>query len=613
MSATIIDTLIVKLGLDSKDLTSKGGSASKTLKGLESSGKSASASIDGLTRSVGSFLAVLGGTVALKAFVENTIASSAALDRLSKNLGINVQELSAWGNAVEEMGGSAKGLQGTLSMLSAAQTELQYTGTSALIPYFNTLGIAVADAGGKVRPVNDLLLDIAERFQHLDRPTANNLGKMMGIDQDTLNLLLQGRREVEAMISRQKQFNAVSKAQAEESAKLQRSIIGLKQSFTALGRDLLQQASPAIEKMLSVLSGLANWVQNNKEFIKDLAVILGTVAAGLTAISIASSPITLTVVAIGLLAAAIAALWQDYQNWKRGGDSFIDWEKWKPGINSATAAIKDLAKVVKESFGAIFDDVQAVQKLMNGDWRGALGSARKSDDKVRAAVADAWHGITGVAGGAAATAGRLTNKNPNVSSAYAMQYFQDRGLSKVEAAALASQIHSESNGNSKATGDNGKAFGLIQWHADRQANFAKMFGHSIQKSTNPDEQLAFILHELQSTERGAGRKLAGDTDAYQAGSDASRLYVRPADKEGEAAKRGNYAAQLLGIQGASATARAAGSKGNSSTSTSTDNSVKVDIGSMTIQTAATSADGIASHIVKSVNNQFTAQANGGLN
>lgn len=612
MSATIIDTLIVKLGLDSKDLTSKGGSASKTLSSIESSGKGASKSIEGLTRSLGSFLAVLGGTVALKAFVENTIASSAALDRLSKNLGINVQELSAWGNAVEEMGGSAKGLQGTLSMLSAAQTELQYTGTSALIPYFNTLGIAMAGVDGKVRPVNNLLLDIAERFQHLDRPTANNLGKMMGIDQDTLNLLLQGRREVELMINRQKQFNAVTKAQAEESAKLQRSIIGLKQSFTALGRDLLQQASPAIEKMLSVLSGLANWVQNNREFLKDLAVILGTVAAGLTAISIASSPITLTVVAIGLLAAAIAALWQDYQNWKRGGDSFIDWEKWQPGIDAATAGIKGLAKVVKESFGAIFDDVQAVQKLMNGDWRGALGAARKSDDKVRSALGSALSTVKGLAGGAAATAGRLTNKNPNVSSAYAMQYFQDRGLSKVEAAALASQIHSESNGNSKATGDNGKAYGLIQFHADRQENFRKFAGKDIRNSS-ADEQLAFMLHELQSTERGAGRKLAGETDAYQAGADASRLYVRPADKDGEAAKRGNYAAQLLGIKGAGNTARAAGSKGNSSTSTSTDNSVKVDIGSMTIQTAATSSDGIASHIVKSVNNQFTAQANGGLN
>ena len=33
--ATIIDTLIVRLGLDSKDLTAKGGAADKTLKGVE--------------------------------------------------------------------------------------------------------------------------------------------------------------------------------------------------------------------------------------------------------------------------------------------------------------------------------------------------------------------------------------------------------------------------------------------------------------------------------------------------------------------------------------------------------------------------------------------------
>jgi len=199
-------------------------------------------------------------------------------------------------------------------------------------------------------------------------------------------------------------------------------------------------------------------------------------------------------------------------------------------------------------FGAIFEDVGAVQKLINGDWKGALQSARKSDDHVRNALSSAWHsgiigGVTGVAIKAAPAVHRAFGvaNSQTVTDAYAMQYFQSRGMSKAEAAGLTSQIHSESNGKVNAVGDKGAAYGLLQWHADRQANFQKMFGHDIKQST-ADEQLAFIVHELkQGTERAAGNKLAGATSAYQAGADASRLYVRPADREGEAARRGSYA------------------------------------------------------------------------
>lgn len=593
---TIIESLIVKLGLETKDLDTKGATAGKRLDGIEKSGKAASRSVQDLTRSIGAFLAALGGTYALKAFIEDTIASSAALDRLSKNLGVSVENISAWSNAVEELGGNAKGLQGTMSMLSQQQTELRLTGQSSLVPYFAALGVAMSNAAGAARPVDDILLDLADKFSHLDRPTANNLGHMMGIDQDTLNLLLQGRREVELTIKRQKEYNAVSKAQAEESAKLQKAIVGLRQGWVALGRDLLQQASPAIERMLGVLSQLAGWVQNNKEFIGDLAKILGLVAAGLTAVSIASSPITLTVAAVIALAAAIALLWQDYQTWKRGGDSLIDWAKWKPGIDAAIAGVKELAKVVKESFGAIYDDVGAVKKLINGDWRGALADARKSDDRVRNALGSAAHGALGLGKGAIAS-----ERSPgNVTDAYAMKYFQDRGISPNEAAALASQIHSESNGRVNAVGDNGSAYGLIQWHADRQANFKKQYGHDIHQSS-ADEQLAFIIHELMSTERGAGNRIKGAGSAEQAGELASKYYVRPKDTLGEAMRRGAYAQMLAG----------AGSGGGNTAHT--DRSVSVQTGPVTINTQATDADGISKDFVKSFGYAFTAQANTGLN
>ena len=669
---TIIDSLIVKLGLDSKDLDTKSGAAGKKLKDLEgaskdtegsvkklsSASKTTSTAVDGLAKSVGSFLAILGGTMALRAFIEDTIASNAALDRLSKNLGMNVEDVSAWGNAVEQMGGSAKGLQGTLSMLSQSQTELRLTGQSNLIPYFSALGVSMAGVGGVARPVNDILLDLAGSFSKMDRTTANNMGKMMGIDQDTLNLLLQGRQAVELMIKRQKETNAVTKEQAEQSAKLQKQMIGLKQNFEAVGRSLLQSASPAIEKFLQILTSLSQWVQNNAEFIKDFGMILGVVAAGLGAVSLAASPITLTVAAVLALAAGIALLWQDYQTWKRGGDSLIDWEKWKPGIDATIAGLQDLRETLKDIATAI----SIVNKGLSGDTKGANTASEKFHDKltkqlginsdwsIQKSVGNLYHSLKTKKGAKEVgkkiwdatsddsliskgkTVGRGISKatsddtltlgmstafglanGKSVTSEYAMKYFMSRGMSQAEAAGLASQIHSESNGKTDAVGDHGAAYGLIQWHKDRQEAFKKFTGRDIQGSS-ADDQLSFMVHELNSgDERGAGKKLKGATSAEQAGQLASKFYVRPKDVEGEASRRGSYAAMIAGMPGASSTVAAAGNtSGGGSSSTSNDHSTNIN-GPVTIMTRATDGAGILSDLKSKVSYGFTAQANSGLN
>ena len=94
---TIIDSLLVKLGLDSsefsagknkvdKGLKDTGAEADKTGAKLKKSGKDGAESFENVAKSATKFLAIIGGTVAVKRFIEQTVESSAALDRLSQNL-----------------------------------------------------------------------------------------------------------------------------------------------------------------------------------------------------------------------------------------------------------------------------------------------------------------------------------------------------------------------------------------------------------------------------------------------------------------------------------------------------------------------------------------------
>ena len=133
---------------------------------------------------------------------------------------------------------------------------------------------------------------------------------------------------------------------------------------------------------------------------------------------------------------------------------------------------------------------------------------------------------------------------------YAISKFVDMGWTKEQAAGIAANTQTESSFNPSVVGDGRKAYGIGQWHPDRQANFAKVFGKSIQGSSL-DEQLQFIDWELKHTESKAGNKLKGASTADQAGAIVSQFYERPAAVEKEKANRGALANTLLDKSNAS--------------------------------------------------------------
>lgn len=121
---------------------------------------------------------------------------------------------------------------------------------------------------------------------------------------------------------------------------------------------------------------------------------------------------------------------------------------------------------------------------------------------------------------------------------------QKQGWSKEQATGIAANLQRESSFNPTAVGDKGQAYGLAQWHPERQADFAKLFGHPIQQST-VQEQLQFLTHELRAgKEQAAGVKLAQAGSAVEAAGVLSRHYERPADTEGEARIRSMMASRL---------------------------------------------------------------------
>lgn len=159
-----------------------------------------------------------------------------------------------------------------------------------------------------------------------------------------------------------------------------------------------------------------------------------------------------------------------------------------------------------------------------------LSSLTNGFSNVAAAI-----GTMAVAGGAAAYfgggGGGGGQTGPGVgesgSSSEAMSFFQSKGWTKEQSAGIVGNLQVESGKNLKtnAVGDNGQAYGIAQWHPDRQAKFQQVMGIPIRQS-NFKQQLEFVQWELMNSERRAGEMLKAAGTAIEAARAVDYGYER---------------------------------------------------------------------------------------
>ena len=407
--ATIIDSLVVTLGLDSKDVDAKAPgvrskladlekSASKTEKGVKGIGTASKGTAHELTvlsAKLGSFLAVLGGTAAVRAFVKDTIETNTQLYFLSRNLEMNTQKLFAWGAAAQEIGGSKGSIQNFMRTIAGMPGELLIGKMPQLLPLFARLGINFRE------PFDQIMVDLSKRFAGMDRKVAFSFGMASGIPEDVMNLILQGPGAMQGALTRTKGFGPTGK-EAESAVALKRGFTDLELQIVKIGYDLLYMVTPALKKFLSTLESIGAWSQRHEKIV---AVIAGVVAAltGIVALGSAVGFITIglsallpiltavgaafvaalpTLAVVGIvaaLAAGIILLAQDYKVWSEGGKSLFDWGMFADGISKAKNAFEGLADKIEKATDAY------------GKWLKShgLGPVMALNDKVKNAISSA--------------------------------------------------------------------------------------------------------------------------------------------------------------------------------------------------------------------------------
>lgn len=630
--ATLIDSLVVGLGLDArafeagrkqvgKAFKDTGEDARKQAAQIEAHGKQAALFFTRLRNEALTFFAVFTAGAGLKNFISDTITGTAALGRQAANLRLSTRELSAWQRANERAGGTAQGittqLQEANSEVAKYASGLTPANISAFAKYggdFSAYRSGTAYLMERARIVSTLYAKSPER--------AALAAQELGIQEDTYNLIKQGPQAIQALIAAQAKNTVVTEKDAEEAERLRIKLLDLRDTLQATATRILLTLAPVMEDLLKRLQKLADWIAEHRE---DIAQWVSAAVEGL-----------------GRFVVGVDAAVEAMGGWKVVLAALIALK-----VTSLVSQFLALAGAIS-SVGKSAAGVSAGAAAGTGFWgllrsmgvgvaaatySGSLNEGEEADlarRRAMGATIDSGETLEQFRNRVGASAGGADQ---------AMDSLMGKGWTREQAAGIVANLKQESNFDPGARGDGGKAYGIAQWHPDRQAAFKKQFGKDIQGSTF-EEQLTFLDWEMrEGREKAAGDRLKRATNAAEAGHVVSKYYERPADEVGEASRRSRMALGYDAAERARAAkwkadnpetqadiaraaqlsadaaegARSAGSgRGFINPSTSTSSS-EVNIGAITVQTQATDAAGIARDIGPAIQkNGLVAQANAGL-
>lgn len=454
----------------------------------EKSFQQADNAFGGLTKSVLQLGGVLAGKLAIDKVVGDFKNAGTELDNFNKLTGLSTQNVQMLGQAIKAQGGNAADAFADMTKLQDLMAS-PITGNTGWFGDVAKLGLD-PDVIIGAQNTAEALTNIAKQFETMSPLNQRLAGNALGLSESTVRLLMKGSEEAQKQLDVRGKLGIMTQQQIDDSARLTKASSELDLVFTDIGNTIAGELAPAFADMAE---DFVAFYRDNKDLVDSgLKEFFGELADN-----------------IELVAIAMALL---------GG----------------SAALKGLA-----SLRAIV----------------GLGGAAKAATAGAAAAGGA--SMLTVAGGSAAAllyssslnAGEDTEllnnrlkKGGGDAVGATVDFFMAKGWSREQAEGIAANLEQESGFKANAEGDGGQAYGLAQWHPDRQAEFEKKYGKDIRKSTGA-EQLEFINHELtRGNEKAAGGKLRTATSAYDAASIVSREYERPADKEGEADRRGQAAA-----------------------------------------------------------------------
>ncbi len=285
MAATIIDALLVTLGLDVTGFKKGQAEADdalkrtkdntvKNAKDIEAKAKQATDSFVGMRKELLKIMGIFISVNGIKNFVERITTSDAAVGRLSDNLGMATSELSAWQKMSEKFGGSAEDTDSLFRNIYKISQELKLFGSSAAL---QPLGRLLGPEG--LARFADNATTIAEKAKILQaavagassRQDALSLMQQAGFTEQTVTVMREIGRDLDNQLSLQRQLNIASKDDAKLAQERAAAWNRVADALERVGRAILNSPLLNVTDMLNRGAARITEATNNPGKVLDFA------------------------------------------------------------------------------------------------------------------------------------------------------------------------------------------------------------------------------------------------------------------------------------------------------------------------------------------------------
>lgn len=184
----------------------------------------------------------------------------------------------------------------------------------------------------------------------VEKALGGQTGALAKLDPSLKGLIKDGMSAEEAMAALSQTFGGAAQQAAETTAgKFQRASLAFAETKESIGAALI----PVMEKMLPYLEKFATWAQDNPTLIAAVAAAFGILAVSILAVNaaMALNPVTLIVIGILALAAALVVAYKKFEGFRNIVDNIFSALKWY--ISTAVDGFTGMIGVVKAVFNGI--------------------------------------------------------------------------------------------------------------------------------------------------------------------------------------------------------------------------------------------------------------------
>lgn len=297
------------------------------------------------------------------------------VDRLSKSLGMNIEQLSAWRTAAEQAGVEADEVGELFADMNDWMVDSAMNDSGAMNDFIKQgLLPAVTDVNGEMKNTEQYILEMADAFKNMDPAQASGIARQIGLSNlQVAQWMQQGGDALREQLAQAKQLGTFTKEDAQASKEFNASIMTLQHSLQMMLLPVFRAIAPILTKIANGFRDISHHIAVFIPFIAAAGVRIAMMMSGIDKLggSITKLGVKFKAAwkfmmgpwgAILFALLAIGLVLDDFITWLEGGETkwgkyyeaiFGGAENAKKWLSDLGAKIQEIGYVLENLYGPI--------------------------------------------------------------------------------------------------------------------------------------------------------------------------------------------------------------------------------------------------------------------